>query len=286
LATGSDGNTILDECGLETPAGATLNFRLARPVKADFILAGNPSCGRTDIQFSHDGANNVNSWNWSFSPSMNSTQQNPQVTFSSGNYNVRLIVSNGNCSDTATQQINITGDLQAGFSIPEAICEGDTMHIQNTTQGFADSWEWDLGDGITSSVFAPPAPSYVTNGRERFVTVRLIATNISSACMDTVKKVVRVLPHCSLSVPTAFTPNGDGKNDFFSPIFALRAKDMKFRVFNRYGQVVFNSVSWNNRWDGKINGVLQDTGVYAWVFEYSDGKGRRVLEKGTVLLIR
>jgi gliding motility-associated-like protein len=160
------------------------------------------------------------------------------------------------------------------------------MHIENTTRGFADTWEWDLGNGVTSSDFSPPAPSYATNGRERYVTVRLIANNIASACMDTVKKVVRILPNCSLSVPSAFTPNGDGRNDLFGPIAPLRTREMNFQVYNRYGQKVFVSRSWDRRWDGRVHGVMQEAGVYAWVFEYIDGSGVRKIQKGTVVLIR
>ncbi len=286
LTTGTDGNTITDECGIETPAGAILNFRLARGVSAAFTQSGNLTCGQSEIQFQHSGQNGVNSWLWNFGAAGTSIQQNPLVNFQTGNYSVSLIVSNGDCSDTSVLPLTISNELAANFEIPNSICEGDTLSIRNTSVGNVDEWSWDFGNGNTSSLRDPPAPIFTTAGREAYYSIRLVATINASSCSDTLKKILRVIPNCSLDVPTAFTPNGDGKNDFFYPVNALRARDMKFRVYNRFGQVLFNSNNWSSKWDGRVKGEMQETGVYAWIFEYTNESGIRVLKKGTVLLIR
>ena len=106
-------------------------------------------------------------------------------------------------------------------------------------------------------------------------------------CKDSAEKIIRVLDHCLIEVPTAFTPNNDGLNDWFSPHNALKAIDYHFRVFNRWGQLVFESFNWMDKWDGKINGQPQGTGVFVWVLSYTNrDTGKPIFRKGTVTLIK
>jgi gliding motility-associated-like protein len=90
-----------------------------------------------------------------------------------------------------------------------------------------------------------------------------------------------------IAVPSAFTPNADGLNDWLGPLNALKADDLRFRVFNRMGQLVFETKDWTRQWDGNINGVLQDTGIYAWLLSFTHhDTGEKIFMKGTTLLIR
>jgi len=96
-----------------------------------------------------------------------------------------------------------------------------------------------------------------------------------------------VLDNCFIAVPSAFTPNGDGLNDFLYPNNALKAINLEFKVFNRWGQLVFESRNWQEKWDGKIKGIPQTTGVYVWFLRYTHtDTGRNVFQKGTTTLIR
>jgi gliding motility-associated-like protein len=88
-------------------------------------------------------------------------------------------------------------------------------------------------------------------------------------------------------VPSAFTPNNDGKNDFLYPLNALKVDNLEFKVYNRVGQLVFATKDWTKKWDGKINGVPQDTGIYAWLLRFiHQDTGEKVFLKGTTLLMR
>ena len=88
-------------------------------------------------------------------------------------------------------------------------------------------------------------------------------------------------------MPTAFTPNGDGKNDLFRVLNAVKAENLELLLFNRWGQLVFKTTNWKQGWDGKINGELQATGVYVWLLRYTDRNSKkRIEQKGTVTLIR
>lgn len=87
-------------------------------------------------------------------------------------------------------------------------------------------------------------------------------------------------------VPTAFTPNGDGKNDKLKPIpVGVQSMDY-FRVYNRYGEQVFSTTVIGEGWDGKIKGIEQGTNTYTWYVQGTDYLGKRIFKKGTSTLIR
>ena len=87
-------------------------------------------------------------------------------------------------------------------------------------------------------------------------------------------------------LPNAFTPNGDGLNDVFRPIPAGMKSTEFFRVFNRNGQLVFQTNRWLEGWDGKFKGKNADQGTYVWSIKGYDVNGRLVEMKGTVILLR
>ena len=125
------------------------------------------------------------------------------------------------------------------------------------------------------------------NNRESYYTVRLIAYNNEMGCSDTVEKSLTVLNNCQIAVPSAFTPNGDGLNDYLSPHNALKADKLEFKVYNRWGQLVFLSRDWRQKWDGRVNGIFQSSGIYVWMLSYTHhDTGQQVFQKGTVMLIR
>ena len=90
---------------------------------------------------------------------------------------------------------------------------------------------------------------------------------------------------CTVLFPTAFTPNGDGLNDKYRPIFNGFHNFHQFRVVNRWGQTVFESANSNPEWDGSFNGVPQDMGVYYYYIKFDCG-GNVIEQKGDCTLVR
>jgi gliding motility-associated-like protein len=90
---------------------------------------------------------------------------------------------------------------------------------------------------------------------------------------------------CDVELPSAFSPNGDGRNDLFRPITIGHHKLKIFRVVNRYGQTVYESNVESNGWDGRFGGVPQDMGTYFYYLNY-DCNGKTIEKKGDVTLIR
>ncbi len=287
LVRGTDANTILDECSQETPAGSTLYFTTKDTVSADFTYKVYQSCFLDSVAFFHDGRNGVNEWLWKFDYSGTSTLRNPVAYFTTfGNKQIVLAVSNGVCSDTVTKTINLDNTLKAAFETSNLLCPEDTASFVNNSLGTINNYYWDFGNGITSNAQMPPPLHYPILSAERTYTVRLIVKN-SAGCYDTAYQNVRVLKSCYIAVPNAFTPNGDGINDFLYPVNAYKADDLEFSVYNRDGQRVFHTTDWTKKWDGTINGNPQDTGVYVWILKYTNrDTGKKVFQKGSTILIR
>lgn len=288
LITGTDGNTLVDECMMVSPPGSSVSFNANDTVSAAFTYVIAPSCQRNSVSFFHDGDNGVNDWRWSFGTSQVSTMSNPVVDFTiAGQYSIQLTVSNGFCQHTATQSITLDQLLDVSFEAPGLVCPGDPASFTNTSTGTVDTWEWRFGNNVTSNDRQPPPQFYQPASGETFYTVRLIGSNSTLNCTDTAIRTIRVPASCFIAVPRAFTPNNDGRNDFIYPLNGFGAADMEFRVYDRYGQLVFISRDWSRKWDGTINGVAQATGVYVWTLSYKSPQAdQRIFMKGTTVLIR
>ena len=90
---------------------------------------------------------------------------------------------------------------------------------------------------------------------------------------------------CTVNFPSAFSPNGDLHDDYFRPLFAGYHRFHDFRIFNRFGQVVYETTDNRPQWDGTFNGVPQDMGTYYYLITFDCG-GQTIQQKGDVTLVR
>lgn len=288
LVRGTDGNTIVDECGQETPL-SSIPFSVKDTVNADFryrILLG---CVYDTVKYFHNGANGVNSWQWTFDDQPPSTLQNPIVYYTVfGTKETQLIVSNGTCSDTSKATVFLRNTLKAGFEGTEFVCPNDKAIFKDTSIGNIRNWSWDFGNGSNSNIKNPPPQTYtVSPSNVNYeVPVRLIVED-DIGCKDTAVSKVFIVWNCYIAVPSAFTPNGDGMNDNLYPLNAYKAMGLKFTVYNRLGQRVFYTENWTRKWNGKFRGQDADPGTYVWVLTYYNPDLRKMIEqKGSTVLIR
>jgi gliding motility-associated-like protein len=288
LKQGNDGTTIINECGQETPAGTFITFTTADTVNADFTYQLALGCLRDTINFFHNGNNGTNLWKWNFDNARTSGLQNPSMLYANfGSKTAQLIVSNGVCRDTsATINILLDNDLKASFEATAVVCPGDQAVFKDQSIGNILQWNWNFGNGNTSTLQQPSSQTYPYTNNLRDVPVKLIVTN-NIGCSDTATQYVRVVGNCYIAVPGAFTPNGDGLNDYLYPLNAYKAKDLIFKVYNRFGQLLFSTTNWTNKWDGTFKGQGADPGTYVWLLQYTNiDTGTRVEQKGTAILIR
>ncbi len=287
LVKGSDGNTIIDECDLETPPGESLNFTTSDTVSAAFNAQLQLGCKADTLVLTNNSDNGVNFWQWTFDDGTKFLIQDVTRIYKDyGNKTASLLVSNGVCTDSSLQAFVLDNQLKARFTGPSILCPNDKAIFVDSSIGKIISWNWYFGNGYSSTQENPPAQVYGEFTREKYYPVRLVVEN-SNPCYDTSYLEVKVLYNCYIAVPTAFTPNGDGTNDYLYPLNAYKAKDLEFRVYNRWGQLVFETKDWTRKWDGTINGVAQASGVYAWYLSYTNtDNGQQYFQKGTTVLIR
>jgi gliding motility-associated-like protein len=114
--------------------------------------------------------------------------------------------------------------------------------------------------------------------------ITLTAYNLFG-CYDTETQCVLILQDPYLWVPTAFTPNGDGLNDFFIP-GGIEIKELEMWIFDRWGKVLFYTDSMDNGWDGSFEQVGLPEGAYVFKINALNNLGKRIERAGTVTLVR
>lgn len=105
-------------------------------------------------------------------------------------------------------------------------------------------------------------------------------------CVGYAHLFVKVYEGPAYYLPNTFTPNGDGLNDIFRAVPSGMKSTEYFRIFNRYGQVMFETKEYLKGWDGNFKGKPQPSDTYIWIIKGTDTNGRTVEERGTVLLMR
>nr|MCU0395304.1 gliding motility-associated C-terminal domain-containing protein [Chitinophagaceae bacterium] len=114
-----------------------------------------------------------------------------------------------------------------------------------------------------------------------------ITATTPEGCSATDNLLVKIFSTApSIFVPSGFTPNADGLNDLLRPTLAGMRELSWFRIFNRYGQVVFETRQIGKGWDGRINGLLQGSGAYVYMCQAIDFEGNVVTAKGSFVLVR
>ena len=291
LKTGDDENTITDECNEVTPPGQSVTFQTQDTVSAAFAYRVGLGCVYDTLFYAQDGKDHVNQWNWTFDSNGTSTTQDSFFLFNDyGSKHITFAATNGVCTDTAATDILLDNQLTARFSIAPSptLCPEDVAVYTDSSTGKIVSWLWLFGDGTISTLQNPPPKKYpsVTNRDGIIYPVALVVKNDIN-CYDTSSIRIKTLYNCYIDVPSAFTPNGDGLNDFLYPLNAFKALNLEFRVYNRYGQMVFETTDWTKKWDGKINGTPQASGTYVWMLSYTEqDTNKKISLKGTSVLIR
>ncbi len=288
LQTGPDGNTLQDECDVQTPLPSDVSFIIKDTVNADFGKTITYTCTVNTVNYTHSGANLVNMWHWSFGTAPDNFTQNPVISYS--NFEPKtttLIVSNGVCSDTSTQKIIFDNYLKADFEVTPVICPDKKAAFTNTSIGTITEYRWDFKNGNFSTQKDPLPQAFIPLDTKDYNALPQLIIKNNFGCFDSIAKPIQVVYTCFIAVPNAFSPNGDGLNDFLYPLKAYKSTNLSFSIYNRLGQRVFYSNSWLNKWDGKLKGIPQDPGTYVWTLDYINSEtGQHVVEKGTSILIR
>lgn len=145
---------------------------------------------------------------------------------------------------------------------------------------FGATAEWKPGTFLNNT--ETYAPVFKGNRDQTYA----IEITTASGCVTVDTQVVKTVKEAAIYVPTAFTPNNDGLNDRLKPTL-MGIKQLKyFRVFNRWGQLLYQSTSENPGWDGSAGGIPQGSGAVVWMVEGIAITGNIIIKKGTCVLVR
>jgi gliding motility-associated-like protein len=196
---------------------------------------------------------------------------------------VKLVATDpGSCNKQDSSQFTISvkdGPVAAFTFSPNPAQENTPTQFTNGSIG-AVSYKWSFGDGDTSSLVNP---LHQFNATGNYNTC-LAAIN-EFGCIDTVCQNVPAIVLPLLDVPNAFSPNGDGKNDQVR-VRGFGIGKMMFRIYNRWGQVVFETADPNQGWDGRFKGTPQPVDVYAYTLDVQFTDGTKKTKQGDITLLR
>lgn len=263
-------------------ATTTQTVSIMPPPNAGFTTQSN--CGALLVNYTDTSTVSGDSivvWSWNFGDGNTSTAANPGNTYSAtGTYTVLLQVQTASgCTDTASAVVTLSQNITADYT-PAGGSYNTNQGINFTNQSVGGStYSWNFGDGDTSNV-SDPAHSFTQPGT---YTVTLIASN-GLGCSDTVAYVFDVNT-TGVTVPSGFTPDGDGLNDFFY-VMGGPFSTYELRVFNEWGNEIFYSNAQADKWDGTFKGVKQPAGTYIYVFSGVTADGKSVSLQNEINIIR
>lgn len=196
----------------------------------------------------------------------------------SGNYTARLTSVEGCVGTTTTKNIFIDKP-RPGINYPVEYAVFNLPYkLEARPIGTSVLWNPSIYLDNTASF----TPFFKSSTEQQYS----ITIESATGCITVDTQLVKLVPAAEIHVPTAFTPNNDGKNDLLRPVL-MGIKELRyFRVYNRWGQLLFESRKQTRGWDGRLNGNAQQTGVVVWVAEGIGSDGRVYVRKGTSVLVR
>jgi gliding motility-associated-like protein len=225
-------------------------------------------------------------FSWSRSTSLNNPLIIDPVATPKGTGQFQYILSvydNAGCPKPGSDTVIVTvlPKVIAFAGNDTVVVVGQPLQL-NATGGLYYNWHPPIG--LSSNSIANPIAVY--DAPADSIGYSVIVTDVAG-CSATAYVNVKVFnTDPQVFVPTAFTPNADGRNDVIRPIAVGIVRIDYFRIYNRWGQLIFSTTTNGKGWDGTINGEPQGTNTYVWIVRAIDYTGKEFFKKGSVTLIR
>jgi gliding motility-associated-like protein len=181
-----------------------------------------------------------------------------------------VTVTNNHCVNK--DSITIAYESKPSFSLgaDKLICPGETVTLQPAVNPL---WQLLWQDGSTANTYKVTQPG-------------LYYLDATASCGTTRDEILFTKGFCKVYIPNAFTPNGDGRNDLLKVYGTELVIIFHLQIFNRYGQLVFETRDKNKGWDGRLNGQVVNNGAYIYTLTYQEQGGLVQNIAGSILLIR
>jgi len=250
---------------------------------ASFSFVTDTLCEKIPVRFT-SSLPGINSWSWNFGNGTGNAAPPFYHNYNAaGSYNVSLVITdaNGCGSLPATNPLTINPAPSINAGPDKIIPPGSSTTLDAT---IANSSNYDFVWTPATFLNATNILNPVANPDRKIVyTIR--ATDKITNCVAS--DSVAIMPITVIYVPTAFTPNNDTKNDIFRILGTDVVTQFSLRIFNRYGQVIFETSDKSKGWDGTIKGGPSPSGGYVYIVKYKAPNFPDVqVEKGSFLLIR
>ena len=240
-----------------------------------------------NLSIAPGGGGSITAMSWSFGDNKPDllTGFTPTVGHlydNAGPYNAVLTVTtNLGCKSSTIVPLNVSSQPVAEFGLtnnPAVAQEPIYFSDFSTPTGGIVNWLWQFGDESSASGNAP-SHSFQNPG----IYIIKLTVEDANGCSDTISKSIEIslLPQ----VPTAFTPNGDNNNDLLF-VKGGPFQNMVFKVYNNWGELLFETTDQKVGWDGKKDGQIQPLGVYVWTLVVDMYNNRQVRKNGDITLIR
>ncbi len=280
--------TLSDGC--TTPTVSSSIEIVVYPVPSvNFTADVTEGCAPLEVNFTNLSNPIGTECNWDFGDGNNSndillTENEFNVD---GCFDVTLTVTQDGCTNSLTMasMICVSNQTNAEFLVtPSEVDIWDpTFQFTNTSTN-ADYYVWNFGDSTTSNEVDPmhEYPAQVAG-----YSVCLLAWN--EYCVDSICSAVNVIDEPLYYVPNTFTPDGDEFNQSFKPIFTsgFDPYDYNFLIFNRWGEVIWESNDASVGWDGTYNGKVIAAGTYVWKVEFKTSQSdKRIMDTGHISLMK
>lgn len=277
---------LVDTSYCNYPDTATKTLRVSPLAKAQFVTPATGCAPYTAI-FNNTSLGGLQfTWNFGDGTPPDSDPNPVHVYPNPGTYTISLLeVDTTTCNkrDSTQETITVSSKPSAGFTYtPETPVSNTPFVFTNASIGGA-SYNWQFGDGDSTVVTTMDTVQhlYIQTGSYQ---VCLLTTN-TAGCTDTTCQTVSALINPLLDVPNAFTPGRFGQNAVIK-VQGFGIIHMDFRIYNRWGRLVFETDNPNIGWDGYYQGQIQPMDVYAYTLEAEFSNGVHVNKKGDITLIR
>ncbi|NCI45699.1 DUF7948 domain-containing protein [Sediminibacterium soli] len=278
---------LVDTNYCNEPDSLVKQVRISPTVKAQFSTA--PSgCAPYTAVFENTSMGGTD-FVWDFGDGTTSTMSDPTHLYNTpGTYRVRLIAtdtSSCNRVDTSAYfSIVVSPNPVSAFTYSPNPTESNTpvSFINNASGGSA--YKWQFGDGDT--LFTLRQDTLVQHLYNASGTYKACLITFNSyGCIDTSCQAISVTIVDGADVPNAFTPNGDGKNDRVY-VRGYGIAKMSWRIYNRWGALVYVSSNQADGWDGTYKGVPQPQDVYHYTLQIEFSGKEKMVKKGDITLLR
>jgi len=282
--------TVTDANGCSATDDVSIGFYESPVVM--FIPDVYNGCAPLQVTFNDSVSGNISTWAWNFgdpasgNANISSLPQPTHTYTTEGVYSVALTLNTTDgCQNTVIYNnlITVYPNPTANFTATPMITDiyQPTITFSNNSTG-AVSYYWNFGDNTTSNIINP-THTYTCEGS---FTVKLLVAN-QYGCVDSCLRVILIKPEFNFYIPTGFTPNGDGYNDFFGGI-GSNFTDYQLYIFDRWGELIYESNDYHKPWNGKYwnEKEINVIDVFVYKIVVKDYSGKKHVYIGHVTLLK